>query len=110
MNKKIFILLIALSLAFPLLVFGNNEFILENPLAHDSFEEIIESFTNLIFWIGIILAPPFVLLGAFYIMTSAGVTERVQTGQRILLYTVIGFVIILLARAVMPFILMVLGV
>ncbi len=110
MSKKIFILFVAVCLFFPLLVLGNEGFVLENPLRHDSFEEIIEAITNLIFWIGIILAPPFVLLGAFYIMTSGGVTDRVQTGQRILLYTVIGFIIIMLARAIMPFILTALGV
>ncbi len=111
MNKKTFILLILSCLLLPLMVFGGSGegMTLTNPIGHGTFEELVDSVITLIFWVGIIVAPAFILFGAFYFLTSGGDTNKVQTGQRIILYTVIGLVVIMLARALMSLIKMVVG-
>jgi len=41
-----------------------------------------------------------VLIGAFYIMSAGGDPGRLKTGKDIIFYTVIGLVIVFLARAI----------
>lgn len=50
-----------------------------------------------IFYIVIIIAFIFIILGAFSIITAGGSPEKVQTGRNYILYAVIGVVLALLA-------------
>ncbi len=111
MIKKTFILLILSCLLLPLMVFGGSGegITLKNILKFDTFEELVDSIIALLFYVGIILAPVFILLGAFYFLTSGGNPNKVQTGQRIILYTVIGLAVIMLSRALMSLIEMTVG-
>lgn len=81
-----------------------------NPLQACEFEEIIDNIIDFIFKIAIALAPLMIVIGAFYIMTAGGDTNRVTTGKNIILYTLIGFAIILLAKGLVAVIKQLLGV
>jgi len=83
---------------------------ISNPLKAETFEELVDAIVNFIFWIAIAIVPLMVLIGAFYFLTAAGDPKKIATGQRIILYTVIGFAIILFARGIIAVIKHVLGV
>jgi len=96
--KKIILVTIVLSLIIPLV--GLTQIVLQNPLAHDTFEELITALIRVIFNIALILAPLMIIVGAFYFLTAGGDSKNIETGKKIIFYTLIGFVIILLSRGI----------
>jgi len=105
---KILSFLILLSLILPFFVLAD-EVIIENPLTATSFEEIVDNIIDFVFKIAIAISPLMVIIGAFYIMTAGGDEKRVTTGKNIILYTLIGFAIILLAKGLVAVIKQLLG-
>jgi len=83
---------------------------IKNPLCAQTFEDIIDSLINFIFWVGIALAPIMVLIAGFNLMTAAGDIKKVDTAKKILLYTAIGLAIILMAKGLIGILNEVLGV
>ncbi len=108
MIKKILFFLILSFLVFPLLVLAQIE--IENPLEYGSFGELVEGLIKYILWVATALAPLLILIGAFYFMTAAGNPDRIQTGKRIILWTCIGFGIILFAWGLVALIEILLGI
>jgi hypothetical protein len=106
--KKILSFLILLSLILPPFVLADVN--IENPLTATSFEEIVDNIINFLFTIAIALVPLMIIIGAFYITTAGGDTNRVTTGKNIILYALIGFAIILLAKGIVGVIEQILGV
>ena len=70
-----------------------------NPACVSTFSELINKIANFIFWVGLGLAPLMILVGAVYIFTAAGDPAKVKTAMNIFLYTGIGLVIIITAKA-----------
>jgi len=105
MMKKIFLVSIFLSL--PIVVLAV-EF--QNPLEYETFGELIDAIIKFIFNIAIVVTPLMAIVGAFYILTAGGDPKRVGTGKNIILYTVIGLAIILLARGLVAMIEQIIGV
>lgn len=81
-----------------------------NPLMACDFQELINIIINYIFWIAVVLAPLMILIAAFYLITAGGNPERVRTATRIIMYTLIGFAIILLAKGLVSLIINILGI
>lgn len=71
---------------------------IQNPLNACSFQDLVDNITNFIFYIALALVPLMVLIGAFFLLTAGGDPKRIQTGQKTILYTVIGLAIILFAK------------
>lgn len=71
---------------------------LVNPIAADNFQEFLDAIIGFLFWLGLALAPVFILIAAFYFMTAAGNPTQIETGKRIITYTVIGLLVIIMAR------------
>ncbi len=80
-----------------------------NPLKSCSFQDLIESVTNFIFWLGIVVVPLIVVIAAVMLATSAGNPKQVDTAKRTLLYAAIGFGIILISKAFNAIIKIILG-
>jgi len=80
-----------------------------NPLEYQTLEELIEHLTNFILAISLALVPAAILFGAFYILTAAVDPNRVQKGQKVIMYAVIGLGIILFAKGIISLIRYVLG-
>lgn len=80
-----------------------------NPIQACDFEELVGGIIGFIFMIALALAPLMIIIGAFYILTAGADPKRVETGKNIILYTVIGFAIILLGRALVYVIQNILG-
>ena len=82
---------------------------IESPLRVKTIPELIERIVQYVFWIAVVLAPLMILVGAFYFMTAAGDPKRVETGKKIIIWTIVGLGIILFSRAIISIIRSVLG-
>jgi len=81
-----------------------------SPLVHKTFGELIDAIVNFIFTIALVLAPLMAIVGAFYIMSAGGDPKKVGAGKSIIIYTLIGFAIILFAKGLISMIESVIGV
>jgi hypothetical protein len=73
---------------------------LPNPLQADDFGELIDSVINIIFNLSLLLAPLMIVVAGFLFVTAAGNPNRVNTAKRIVLWTAVGFLIILLSKGI----------
>lgn len=71
---------------------------IKNPLKTDSLADLIDTLINFIFTISIAVAPVVFLYGGFLFVTAAGRPEQITKARSILIWTAIGFVVILLSR------------
>ena len=101
------ILLISLLLSLPIMALAV-EF--QNPLEYETFGELIDAIIKFIFYIAIVVVPLMLIIGAFYLLTAAGDPKKIGTGKNIIIYTLIGLVIIMLARGLIAVIESVIGV
>ena len=69
-----------------------------NPLKWCTLDDFIYAITDFIFWIVSALAPLMIVIGAFYFLTSAGNPLQVAQGKKIILYTLVGYAIILISK------------
>jgi len=72
----------------------------ENPIEKESIAEVITGIVDWVYKIALILAPLMIILGGFYLVTAAGDPERVNTGKKIITWTIVGIVVVLLATSV----------
>ncbi|MDP3995967.1 MAG: hypothetical protein Q8P74_01840 [bacterium] len=72
---------------------------LQSPIEHKNFGDLIGAITGFLRNIALFIAPIFIIIGAFYFVAAAGDPAKIKTGQKIILFTLIGFLIIFLAEA-----------
>ena len=75
-----------------------------NPLVWNEIIAFVWGAIMYIFGHAIVLAVLMILIGAYVLATSGGNAARVQLGKRIIIWTIIGYVVMLLARGVIMFI------
>ena len=85
-----------------------------NPLAVTGLATSIQSFVDRFFygagaWWIVILVAIFLMIGGYYIFFSYGDPKRIARGKRIVILTLTGFAIILIARGIIWFLESVLG-
>ena len=83
---------------------------IDNPLASDSLTDLIDGIINFIFWVATVLAPLMIVIAAFYFVTSAGNPNQIAIAKKIILYTLIGYAIILLSKGLIIILREILGV
>jgi len=103
--KKILLILFLFSLP---IVVSAVEF--QNPLEYETFGELIDAIIKFIFYIAVVVTPLMIIIGAFYILTAAGDPKKIGTGKNVIIYTLIGLAIILLARGLIAMIESLIGV
>jgi len=101
------IILISILLSLPIVV-SAVEF--QNPLEYETVEELIDKIISFIFYIAVVFAPLMIIIGAFYLLTAAGDPKKIGTGKNIIIYTLIGLVIIMLARGLLAMVESIIGV
>ena len=101
------ILLISLLLSLPIIV-SAVEF--QNPLEYETFGELIDAIIKFIFNIAVVVVPLMIIIGAFYLITAGGDPKKIGTGKNIIVYTLIGLAIIMLARGLLAMIESIIGV
>ncbi|MDI6602528.1 MAG: hypothetical protein QME57_00195 [Patescibacteria group bacterium] len=89
--------LIFLGLALPLSVLAIT---LPNPVEAKTFGELINNIINFIFNIALAIVPLMIVIAGFYFVTAGGDPEQIKKAKDLIFYTVVGFIIILLARGV----------
>lgn len=104
--KKITIFIILLSFTVPLIT---KAITIPNPLKWDTIEKVIAGVIDFIFWVAMALVPLMIIIGAFFFITSGGNPEKVRTAKNIILWTVIGFTIVLLAKGIVSMVLEIIG-
>jgi len=72
--------------------------------------EFVDRIINFLFTIAVILAPILLVIAGIIFMTSRGNPERISTGRRMLWWTVIGFLIILLSKGLVEVLKGIIGV
>lgn len=102
MTSGLFKTIVILGLVLvPLITLGVE---IEPPITVTTIPELVETITTWAFQLGLILAPLMILVGAFYFLTAGGSPERIKTGQKIMLWTIIGLGIILFSRVIISII------
>jgi len=76
---------------------------IENPLEAETFTELLDTIMNFLFWLAVVIAPLLLLYAGFTYITAAGNPEKVRTANRIILFTIIGFIIIIAAKGIIAF-------
>jgi len=71
-----------------------------DPFKNVTFETLIENIINFIFWVAMAIVPILIIVAAFYFLTSGGNPEKINTAKRIIFYTIIGLIIIFLAKGI----------
>jgi hypothetical protein len=69
-----------------------------NPIQACDFSELVDSLINFIFWIALALFPLMIVIAGFYFVTAAGDPAKVEKAKGIILYAVIGFIVVILAK------------
>jgi len=87
----------------------SGETCIQNPLKACSFQDLIDSIINFIFWVSLVLAPLMIVIAGFYWLTAAGDLKRVETAKKIILWACIGLAIILFAKGLISVIEHILG-
>jgi len=80
-----------------------------NPLVWNEIIAFIWGIIMYVFGHAIVLAVLFILIGAYVIASSGGNISRVQLGKRIIIWTIIGYVVMVLARGIIMFIINFMG-
>ncbi len=100
--KRIFLVLILSSLL--LAVPGAGESIeIENPLEAETFQELVDAIINFIYVVALWVAPLMIVIGAYFFLFSGGRPEYVSRGKKIIVWTLIGFSVILLSKGLITF-------
>lgn len=101
--KKILPVILALILLFSIVgpVGAANEAItLENPLKFSSIPDLLKNIFNEITLILSFIIPIIIIVGAFQMMFAAGNPEKFATGQKTIVYAIIGYVVVLMANGI----------
>ncbi len=78
---------------------------IEPPIGRDAtVQSVLDNATNFLFRISFPIATLMLIIGAFYLVTASGNENYVKKGRDILLYTVVGLFVIILARGVVTYI------
>lgn len=103
-NKIIFFGLFFL-LIIPLFIQAQNGVVeFENPVLSTSVQAVIKGISDWAWDIGFVLAPLMMIVGAFYLMTASGDPERINTGKKIITWTIIGIAVLYMSTHIITLI------
>ena len=92
--------LIVLSLGVSVLAVTPESIDIPNPLKVTSIAALIDRIVTYIITIATILLPLAVIYAAYLFMSSGGDTEKITLGRKTILWTVIGYALILISKGV----------
>lgn len=106
-SKKIFF---SLATACAFLSVGKVSAQIDSPTTYRSFSDLMEAIVNYAFGLSFVIAPLMLIIAGFYFVTATGNERQIATGKNILLYTMVGFLIIIMAKGVIGLIQMQFGI
>ena len=79
---------------------GGGSVVINPPTSMTTIPQLVTSITN---YIAFVISPPLIVLliifGAFQMLTAGGEPEKFANGRRTILYAIIGYVVIVVAAA-----------
>jgi len=72
--------------------------VLENPISSKTLPQLLENVLNFLFGLAIVILPIIILYGGILLLTAGGDPQKISKSRTILLWAVVAFAIILLAR------------
>jgi len=96
MSKLFYFIVLAVFIFTPFLVVNAIE--IENPLKHESFEELLNAIIDFIFYLAIVIAPIMITVAGFYFITAAGEVEKIERAKKIILWVMIGLLVVFCAK------------
>ena len=60
--------------------------------------ELIDNIINVIFTLGLAIAPIMIIIAGYYFITAMGQPEKINTAKKIILWTLIGLLVLFSAR------------
>ena len=81
---------------------GGTPAVLENPISSKTLPQLLENILNILFGLSIVILPIIIIYGGILLLTSGGDPTKISQSRTILLWAVIAFAIILLARGLPP--------
>lgn len=107
MKRKIFFLSLITLIIFiniALLVFADDistTFEIKNPLGKTSdIYSLIDKFTNILIHLAIVITPIIIVYAGFLYITAMGNEKKVETAQKILVWALLGFALVLIAKGI----------
>ncbi len=94
--KETYLILILISLIFP--GFGQAGVQLTPPITATSIPQVLENLANFFFTLALYALPVVIVVGGIFFVTAAGNPEQIAKGKKIIIYSLIGFIILLAAR------------
>lgn len=71
-----------------------------NPLTTIKFTDVVDRILNILFFVAIAVAPIMILVAGFKFLTGGGNPETLQGARQMLIWTAVGFGIILLSKGI----------
>ena len=97
-KKAIISILISFLLLIPLTtILGVT---LENPIGAENFGQLVDRIIDIFFTIALYVTPLMIVIAGLLFVTAAGNPNQVQTAKNVLLYSLVGFLIILVAKGI----------
>lgn len=81
-----------------------------NPLNYGKLTDIIPRIVNYLFTLASLVAPAMIVVGAILFMTAGGSPQRVSTAKKVILWTIVGFLIILFSKGLINLVNYIIGV
>lgn len=99
MSNRVISLAILITILIPLTI--SAQITIQNPLGDQDMQlwQLIDKIIDFLFYVAAVIAPIIILVAAFKLLTSAGEVEKVQTAKRMIIWAVVGFVVIILSKA-----------
>lgn len=73
-----------------------------NPLRSDNLVDIVDRVITIAFWVALSISPIPIIYAGFLFVTAGGQSKNIDTAKSMLLWTVIGLVVIMMARGIVP--------
>lgn len=91
-------ILLALTFVFVVSIAFAETIEIKNPLGEKDFKDLINTILKIIFNVALAIVPLMVVIGGFMFVSAGGKPEQVAKARNLLLWTAVGFVVILSAR------------
>jgi len=88
---------------------ASGQITIENPLEAESLEDLIYGIIDFIWKVATAVVPLMIVIAGFYFITAAGNPQQIDTAKKIILYTVVGYAIIMLSAGLILVIKEILG-
>ena len=73
---------------------------IDNPIEWDNFTDLVHAIIKFIFNIALAIVPMIFIIAGFFFITAAGDPEKIKKAKDMVLWTIIGFMVILLANGI----------